>query len=143
MYQGYDRTADVMSITDADIAADWRKGMLRSVADLITTRGQAEGVQSGGWGAISFKEGELAHHFHGSAKAHTYTAPLGTGACKIVKVTDLTEDSDTQYHHDTFGSGEGYRVTILSAKVTCEHSVTGRMSLTESVGELIYAVASV
>lgn len=141
MFKDYVKDANVLSYMDADVTADWRKGMLKSVADLVCSYGVAEGIKFGSWGAIlGFTEGSLAEHFYadGPRKMHYQ----GVGHCKIVSVTHLSEEKTEEYTYNSFNGGTAHTESGVRGEVTCEHGVTGVMFYTVSVGELIYAIAS-
>lgn len=141
MFNGYVKEANVLAYTDADAKSDWRKGMLKSVAELVSSRGIAEGIQFGSWGSIlGFKSGSLAEHFYADGARKMYYS--GVGACKIVSITHLSEERTEEYDHDTYNGGTVRTESGVQGKVTCEHGVTGMMFYKVSVGELIYSIAS-
>jgi len=141
MFAGYVRTENVLGYTNASKAADWRKGMLESIANLVVSHGTAEGVREGSWGIIlGFKEKSLAEHFYQNQSSRMFYQ--GTGDCKIVSVTDLSEEQTEEYIHDTFNGSTVQTQTGVQGKVTCEHGVTGMMFYKVSLGELIYTIAS-
>ena len=141
MFNHYDRKANVMAFTDADVATDWRNGLLKNAAELLIQQGRAEGTITGPWGSImGYKEDSLAKHFYEGKNDSAYTA--GTGGCAIVSVTDLEEINTEQYEHDSFGPGQVRVDSGIQGVVTCEHGVTGRITFTTSIGDLIYMLAS-
>lgn len=143
MFAGYDKELNVLEYTAEDVQSDWRKGLLLSIATLLTENGTAEGIKSGAWGALTgYVEDSLAAHFYEGKLVSVYATARGTMDCKIVRVSKLEEYGTSQYHHDSFGPGTETAETGISGIVTCEHGVTGRMSLEIGVGELIYTIAN-
>jgi hypothetical protein len=140
MFTGYDKTVNVLALTDEEVATDWRNGMLRSIAHTITKFGIAEGIQSGTWGTVlGFTEGSLAEHIYTIPGAMSYL--YGMGSCEAISVTDLYEDTFERYEHDTFGPGTTRNEALLGATVTCKHQITGKMTFASSMGEMIYTIA--
>lgn len=130
---------NVLDFTDAEIAADWRKGMALDAAKLILEQGQAEGIRAGAWGVFhGHVEDSLAQHVYEGDQS-TYVR--GTGKCAIVSVQNIREENFERYEHDSFGSGTIHTDSGLTAVVTCEHGVTGKMKYETSVGDLIYEIA--
>lgn len=141
MFNGYDRKANVMALTDTDVSTDWRNGLLKNVAELVIQNGRAEGTITGAWGSIlGYKEDSLAKHFYEGKNDNVYVG--GTGDCAIVSVTNLEEINTERYEHDSFGPGQVRVDSGIQGIVTCEHGITGRMVFNTSVGELIYTLAS-
>lgn len=141
MFNGYDPNVNVFALTGEEIASDWRNGLLRKAGALIVERGTAEGVIVGQWGSLKgFVPGSLAEHLY--ARLNRYAMATGTQECKVVSVTDLEEVNSERYDHDSFGPGQVTPETGFAATVTCEHGVTGRMIYTQSLGNLIYEIAS-
>lgn len=139
MFTGYDKTVNVLALTDEEIAADWRNGMLRSIAGTITKSGIAEGIQTGTWGNIvGCTEGSLAEHLYGTSEKMSYF--FGMGDCEAISVTNLYEDTFERYEHNSFGPGITRNETLLGATVTCKHQISGEMTFASSMGEMIYAI---
>lgn len=145
MFYGYDPKVNAYAFTDADVAADWRNGLLRAAARTLVERGSAHGTRHGSWGSFAgFEAGSLAEHLYSAPENKgMFGSPTtsGHGTCAIVSVTDLREDSDERYEHNSFGDGRTYNDSTLSGTVTCEHGVSGGMTLSVSLGELIGTIA--
>jgi hypothetical protein len=141
MFTEYDRTLNILTLTDADVIADWRNGLLRNTALVVTTQGHAEGIRLGTFGSFAgYVDGSLAEHFYKGMRNPQYIR--GTGKCELASVTDLVEDTDERWEFDSFGPGNTYTDDMVSAQVTCEHGVTGRMVFTTSIGELIGTIVN-
>lgn len=139
MFEGYNKKANVIAYTDAEVAADWRLGMLRSTGQMIIESGTAEGILRGRWGSLTgFKEGSLASHLYPDA---THSHQQGMGVCKAVSVTNLVEDTEERWEHGTFGSSSTTEA-VVTGIVTCEHGLIGTMKYETSMGRLIYTIAS-
>lgn len=102
---------DALAITDAEVTANWRMGVLRGVARVL----KIGGLPLGGtdrWGKVQ----------EGTNRAHLTPAGLPFGGagegCSISELYELEEESDKEYVFSTNGGSE-YDVTVISGKATC------------------------
>lgn len=148
MFYGYDKSLNAYALSDEEVAADWRNGMVRAAARKLVEAGKAEGEILGSWGAhVGFRAGTLAEHFDAAMSKSEPKRPgdryfAGHGSCAITSVTNLREDSDERYESNSFGDGRSYTDSVLDGTVTCVHGVTGQMTFAASLGELISAIVS-
>lgn len=124
---------NVLSITNEQVARDWRLGLLRSLGNVVA--GEALPSDSTGpWGMV----------IAGSNRAHLSYAGFTSDPkpCSIVEVYDIKEDSFEEWEHNSFGTDIGRTRTELRALATCAcgRLVKHPVSMNIPVGELIYAV---
>jgi hypothetical protein len=141
MFAGYDYNENVLSITDAEVAADWRKGMIRATAQIIIEEGYPEGATPGSWDSYKgYREGSLGEHIAATRKVEPRYYERGHGSCVITSAANLTEDLNTFEEFNTFG-GNTHAEVIFTADVTCNHGVSGSMVYSSSLGNIIGTLA--
>lgn len=131
---------NVLNYTNEEIVTNWRKGMLKNIANHLILTGTAEG-QTGGWySTLAWTPGSLGEHMYSNTPNNFYT--YETGDCKIISVTHLEELKMEKYDHNSFGPPTERTETGIEGIVTCNHGHTGKMTLEISVGDLIYTIAN-
>lgn len=131
MYYFNDFKGDALAITDAEVAADWRMGVLRATAKVIQKSALPKD-RTASYGVT----------VPGSNRAHVMGGG-GTKFCPLVEVFDVDEDRDVERDYDTF-PGPERTVVVLSAKATCAcgQIVKHPVSMTITPGNLIQYVVS-
>lgn len=124
-----DYKEDVLAITDEQVAADWRMGLLRATGKVVA--GRALPTDS---------TGSYGMTVPGSDRAHV-SGGYGDQFCPLVKIYDIDEQKGERYNFDTF-EGSTNDVVTMVALGTCECGKVDRTRVTVDLdpGELIYAV---
>lgn len=124
-----DYKENVLSITDEEVAADWRMGLLRATGKVVSGRALPND-STGSYGMT----------VPGSNRAHV-SGGHGEQFCPLVKIYDIEEQKGERYNFDTFGDSSNDVVTI-SALGTCKCGKVdrARVSVDLDPGELIYSV---
>lgn len=108
---------NVLTITDAEVAADWRLGLLRAVGVAGRYRfTMTEAV--GRWGAKL--PGSMGEHLDGGYSDinddNGFQKRLAP--CAVAEIYNVQEESGSRYDFDSFG-GTDTEVTLIKANVTC------------------------
>lgn len=120
-----DYKGNVLAITDAEVATDWRMGFLRAIAKVALNSYPAirinEPAASRFGGNI---EGGMNEHIEGARRPILDEDNITTGytrddPCPIVEIYNLVEDSSTHYEFNSFGDDGGSPVTLITAEVSC------------------------
>lgn len=129
MFEMTDYTENVLAITDEQIAADWRLGLLRALGKVA--RGARPSDSTGSFGLT----------VSGSNREHVMGNFGSIPGCPLVEIYDVREDRGEEYNFSTFG-GSTTDVIILSANATCECGkiVKHPVAMDITPGELIYMV---
>lgn len=124
-----DYKEDVLAITDEQVAADWRLGLLRAAGKVVA--GRALPRDSTGSYGITIA---------GSNRAHV-SGGYGEQFCPLVKIYDVEEQSDEISNFDSLDDSTS-AVIIMSALGTCKCGKVDRAPVSFSLdpGELIYSV---
>lgn len=130
-----DYKANILEISDTDISANWRLGLLRAC-----------GIVAASSMKIDEATGRFGAHLVGSMNEHLFGPDFSydKGVCTIEGVYDLTEDAGTHYNFSTFGGTES-DVMLLKGKVSCACGEIVRAAATYevSLGEFISLVMNV
>lgn len=129
MFEMTDFKENVLAITDEQVAADWRLGLLRALGKVA--RGARPTDSMGSFGTT----------IAGSNREHVMGNFASVPACPLVEIYDISEDKGEEYNFSTFG-GSTNDVMILSANATCAcgRLVKHPVSMDIDPGELIYMV---
>jgi hypothetical protein len=121
---------DALAITDEQVAADWRMGLLRSLAKVLTEALPRD------------SETRYGGSVKGSNREHV-TGTMGMKFCPLVEIYEVREDKGHQYLFSTFG-GSTDEVTILKAKASCKcgRLVKHPVELEVPIGSLISQVTN-
>lgn len=124
-----DYTGDVLSITDEQVAADWRMGMTRAAGRAIRY-GIAPSDSTGSFGITI--AGSNREHIRGGG---------GVRNCKVVEIFNIKEEGGEEHHFSTYG-GSTSNVLTLSCLASCDcgRLVKHPMSMNVSPDEFIYMV---
>ena len=115
-----DATIDTLTITDAEIAADWKLGMARALGKILAVSGN------------TINDPDM--------RAHLKVGRVDR--CAIATVRNITETAHQEYEHETFQSYTT-DLTRISGMATCECGLlNGRISYDIYVGDLIGRVAN-
>lgn len=128
-----DYSGNALDITDEQVAADWRLGLLRSVARVMQYSIVPED-STGRFGIV----------VPGSNREHV-RGPMHTNrGCAIVEIYDVKEEGGEEYNFSTFG-GDTRNVLVLKGKATCACGklIAYPMSMQIAPDELIYTVMNV
>lgn len=122
---------NVLAITDEQVAADWRLGLLRALGKVA--RGARPSDSTGSFGVT----------ISGSNREHVMGNFSSIPGCPLVEIYDVREDRGEDYNFSTFG-GSTSEVIVLSANATCEcgRIVKHPVSMDITPGELIYMVTN-
>lgn len=135
MIANEDYKGNVLAITDEQVNANWRLGLLRSIGNVVSVSALPSD-STGSWGAP----------VSGSNRDHLSYQGFGSYGtrCSIVEVYDIKEDSYEEWEHNSFAEGGGNSRTLtgLNALATCAcgRLVKHPVAMSIPVGELIYAV---
>lgn len=129
MFEMTDFKGNVLAITDEQIAADWRLGLLRALGKVA--RGARPSDSTGSFGVT----------VAGSNREHVMGNWSNIPHCPLVEIYDIREERGEEYNFSTFG-GSTTDVMILSANATCEcgRIVKHPVAMEIMPGELIYMV---
>lgn len=129
MFEMKDYKDNVLAITDAQVAADWRLGLLRALGKVA--RGAVPSDSKGSYGVT----------VPGTNREHVMGNFSTINGCPLVEIYDVREEKGEHYNFDSFG-GSTDDVMILSAKATCAcgHIVKHPVAMDIDPGELIYRV---
>lgn len=97
---------NALAITDEQVSANWRLGLLRAIAKVVVSHGLPKDSQER-WGGAT--RGSNREHIKGR---------IGLRSCQLVEIYDITEDSGKKYYGDTYEE-EGMPITKINAKATC------------------------
>lgn len=131
MYYFNDFKGNALAITDAEVAADWRMGVLRATAKVIQKSALPKDSM-----------GSYGSTIPGSNRAHIMGGG-GNKFCPLVEVYDVDEDRDVERDYDTI-PGPQQTVIVLSGKATCAcgQIVKHPVSMTITPGNLIQSVVT-
>lgn len=108
MFEFKSFTGNALAITDAQIAADWRLGIVRGMARTVRNTGHA---------AEDRRDFTISE---GSKKtAHVQGAYGKPALCAIVEVFGVDEGQETEYVRDSSGDYPENN-TVIHGKVTCK-----------------------
>ena len=130
--ESFDSTRNTLTITDEEIASNWKFGMVRSIGRLLAEVGRP------GYGAyITSDERKSYFHIAGSSRDNV---PIP--ACPIISVSDLAEEDGSYTEYSTFGSSNVGEY-LLKGTGTCTCGFfAGGISYSISLGELLYTIAN-
>lgn len=129
MFETTDYKENVLAITDEQVAADWRLGLLRALGKVA--RGARPTDSMGSYGTT----------IAGSNREHVMGNFASVPPCPLVEIYDIGEEKGENYNFSTFG-GSTDDVMILSANATCAcgRIVKHPVVMDIDPGELIYKV---
>lgn len=128
-----DYKEDALKITDEQVAADWRMGLVRAVAKVVA--GSAAPTDSMGSYGITIP-GSNRDHVQGSLGNNT--------RCQLVAIYELREEGGERYEFDSFG-GKDYNVLYIYALADCKcgrlqrHPVQMDINPGDLIGEVMRA----
>lgn len=124
-----DYTGDVLSITDEQVAADWRMGLTRAAGRSIRY-GITPADSTGRFGVTV--PGSNREHMRGG---------FGNRSCTVVEIFNIKEEGGEEYNFSTFG-GDTRNVMTLSCLATCACGLLVKhpMSMNVAPDEFIYMV---
>jgi hypothetical protein len=128
MFEMTDFKENVLAITDEQVAADWRLGLLRALGKVARYARPNDSMGSYGVTVPGSNREHVMGNFGG-------TIP----SCTLVEIYDIREEKGEDYNFSTFG-GSTNDVIILSANATCAcgRIVKHPVSMNIDPGELIY-----
>lgn len=130
MFEMNDFKGNVLAITDEQIAADWRLGLLRALGKVA--RGAVPSDSKGSYGVT----------VPGTNREHVMGNFSTINGCPLVEIYDVREEKGEEYIHDSYSGGSTKDVMLLSAKATCAcgRIVKHPVAMDIDPGELIYRV---
>jgi len=129
-----DKTVDALAITDAEIASDWKLGMVRSMGRLLAKRGDLDKGNISYYSSIPTAD---------SAYVHVRGAAQARELCTITAVRNVVEDSMEFEDGGTFGSTTRHRTLLTGeADCACGKLVGAHISYEVYIGDLISALAN-
>ena len=131
MFYMTDYKDDALKITDEQVAADWRMGLLRGVARVVR-RSAIPNDSTGPYGSA----------VPGSNRAHLLGGNMEK-YCSLVEIYEVREENGERYNFSTFGDSTN-DVILLKAKATCAcgRLVKHPVEMVVSPGELISQVTN-
>ena len=127
---------DILSYTDEEVSANWKKGLARAAAKLLVSHGQVDGLSIGGFYATHIREGSPAAHYYEGSDFGSFGTPKPQ--CEIVSVTGLRDDTSERYQYDSFGPGETITDAGFSGVLVCEHGRELPATYMTSISDLLY-----
>lgn len=107
MYQFKEYEGNALAITDAQVAADWRLGIVRAIACKIRN----SGIATNDTNDFTVTAGSaITAHIHGNR--------MNPGKCAIVEVYEVDDVQETEWvrnYDDSYPESN----TVLRGKVTC------------------------
>lgn len=122
-----------LDITDEQVAADWRMGLLRSIAKVMRQSAYpTSGI--GSYGAT----------IPGSDREHVMGNFSSIAGCPLVEIYSAKEERGEEYIYDSFSGGYTVDIAVLSALATCKcgRIIAQEVSMNVSTGELIHLVTN-
>jgi hypothetical protein len=130
--ENFDSTRDTLTITDEEVASNWKFGMVRSIGRFLAESGRPDPSNA-------FTPGSQKAYYHVSGGIWEGNR---ISACPIISVSNLAEEDGSYTDYDTFGSSRN-GAYLLKGNGTCTCGFfTGNISYSVSLGELIYTIAN-
>lgn len=131
MFAMKDYKGDALTITDEQVSADWRLGLLRALGKVATEALPTDSIGSYG-GAVQ-----------GSNREHV-TGGNGHRFCPLVEIYDVEEQRGERYNFDSFSGGNKDDVMVLKANASCAcgRLVKHPVSMEIDPGQLISRVTN-
>lgn len=132
MFEMKDFKGNVLAITNEQVAADWRLGLLRALGKVAL--GARPSDSTGSYGVT----------VAGSNREHVMGNWGNVPHCPLVEIYDVREEKGEEYIHDSYSGGSTRDVMILSANATCAcgRIVKHPVAMDIDPGELIYRVTN-
>jgi hypothetical protein len=132
MFEMKDFKGNVLEITNEQVAADWRLGLLRALGKVAKGARPSDSV--GSYGVT----------VPGSNREHVMGNFASIPGCPLVEIYDIREEKGENYIHDSYSGGSTNDVMILSAKATCAcgRIVKHPVAMEIDPGELIHLVTN-
>lgn len=132
-----DKDTNALTITDAEVAENWRYGMVRSAARLLASSGSVEGVFTAGYGPFQVRAGSDAEHLYGDTSEWKSKFSVPRHKCKIVEVYEIKDATSIRYVQDSFGPGDTYNDAGFTAVIVCEHGQRMDAEYMDSMSDLL------